>query len=137
MIFDQADVEQILSISICAVSDLPRPRKRLTELMMKTALEIPGEKEQERQSKASRVWAFRFLRSPIEILANPDNSRTAGIRLAVNRLEVNRICILKLKKSCSNVQLPRNIGLVKNGYFCVSRVQVRESEQCPLEKWRM
>lgn len=70
-----------------ALKDLPRPRKRLTELMMKTALEIPSEKEQERQSKASRVWAFRFLRSPIEILANPDNSRTVGIRLAVNRLE--------------------------------------------------
>ena len=97
----------ILSISICAVSDLPRPRKRLTELMMKTALEIPGEKEQERQNKASRVWAFRFLRSPIEILANPDNNRTVGIRLAVNRLEVNRVWILKLKRSCSNLQLPR------------------------------
>ncbi|XP_070847048.1 NADPH:adrenodoxin oxidoreductase, mitochondrial isoform X2 [Chaetodon trifascialis] len=70
-----------------AVKDLPRPRKRLTELMLKTALEIPGEKEQERRSKASRSWAFRFFRSPIEILANPDNNRTAGIRLAVNRLE--------------------------------------------------
>ncbi|XP_076616409.1 NADPH:adrenodoxin oxidoreductase, mitochondrial isoform X2 [Chaetodon auriga] len=70
-----------------AVKDLPRPRKRLTELMLKTALEIPGEKEQERRSKASRAWAFRFFRSPIEILANPDNNRTAGIRLAVNRLE--------------------------------------------------
>ncbi|XP_041818562.1 NADPH:adrenodoxin oxidoreductase, mitochondrial [Chelmon rostratus] len=70
-----------------AVKDLPRPRKRLTELMLKTALEVPGEKEQERRNRASRVWAFRFFRSPVEILANPDNNRTAGIRLAVNRLE--------------------------------------------------
>nr|XP_046232586.1 NADPH:adrenodoxin oxidoreductase, mitochondrial isoform X4 [Scatophagus argus] len=70
-----------------AIKDLPRPRKRLTELLLKTALDIPEEKEQERRNKASRIWAFRFFRSPVEILANPDNNRTAGIRLAVNRLE--------------------------------------------------
>ncbi|KAM9336057.1 NADPH:adrenodoxin oxidoreductase, mitochondrial [Symphorus nematophorus] len=70
-----------------AVRDLPRPRKRLTELMLKTALDTPGEKEQERRNKASRVWSFRFFRSPVEILASPDNNRTAGIRLAVNKLE--------------------------------------------------
>ncbi|XP_044035271.1 NADPH:adrenodoxin oxidoreductase, mitochondrial isoform X2 [Siniperca chuatsi] len=70
-----------------ALKDVPRPRKRLTELMLKTALEIPGEKEQERRNKASRIWAFRFFRSPIEILADPDHSRTAGLRLAVSKLE--------------------------------------------------
>ncbi|KAM6964258.1 NADPH:adrenodoxin oxidoreductase, mitochondrial [Tautogolabrus adspersus] len=70
-----------------ALKDLPRPRKRLTELMLKTALETPGEKEQERRNKASRTWGFRFFRSPVEILADPDHKRTAGIRLAVNRLE--------------------------------------------------
>lgn len=70
-----------------ALKDLPRPRKRLTELMLKTALEIPGEKEQERRNKASRIWGFRFFRSPVEVLADPDRSRAAGIRLAVNKLE--------------------------------------------------
>ncbi|XP_028264435.1 NADPH:adrenodoxin oxidoreductase, mitochondrial [Parambassis ranga] len=70
-----------------ALQDLPRPRKRLTELMMKTALETPGEKEQERRSKASRVWGFRFFRSPVEILADSEGGRTAGVRLAVTRLE--------------------------------------------------
>ncbi|XP_041672533.1 NADPH:adrenodoxin oxidoreductase, mitochondrial [Cheilinus undulatus] len=70
-----------------ALKDLPRPRKRLTELMLKTALEIPGEKEQEKRNKASRSWGFRFFRSPVEILADPDHLKTAGIRLAVNRLE--------------------------------------------------
>ncbi|KAM7371199.1 hypothetical protein PAMP_010690 [Pampus punctatissimus] len=69
------------------LKDLPRPRKRLTELMLKTALEIPGEKEQERRNKASRIWGFRFFRSPVEVLADPDRNRTAGIRLAVNKLE--------------------------------------------------
>uniref|UniRef100_UPI0037E99F79 NADPH:adrenodoxin oxidoreductase, mitochondrial isoform X1 n=1 Tax=Semicossyphus pulcher TaxID=241346 RepID=UPI0037E99F79 len=70
-----------------ALKDLPRPRKRLTELMVKTALEIPGEKEQERRNKASRTWGLKFFRSPVEILSDPDRKRTAGIRLAVNRLE--------------------------------------------------
>ncbi|XP_031696553.1 NADPH:adrenodoxin oxidoreductase, mitochondrial-like [Anarrhichthys ocellatus] len=55
--------------------------------MSKTALEIPGEKEQQRRSGASHTWGFRFFRSPVEILADPERSRTAGIRLAVNRLE--------------------------------------------------
>ncbi|XP_054455134.1 NADPH:adrenodoxin oxidoreductase, mitochondrial [Anoplopoma fimbria] len=70
-----------------ALKDLPRPRKRLMELMLKTALEIPGEKEQRRRNEASHTWGFQFFRSPIEILADPERSRTAGIRLAVNRLE--------------------------------------------------
>ncbi|KAM4526669.1 NADPH:adrenodoxin oxidoreductase, mitochondrial [Fundulus diaphanus] len=70
-----------------ALKDLPRPRKRLTELLLKTALEVPGEKELERRGKATKVWGFRFYRSPTEILADPDHNRTAGIRLAVNRLE--------------------------------------------------
>lgn len=83
----------ILSLRLFAVSDVPRPRKRLTELLLKTALEVPDEKEQERRNKASRSWAFRFLRSPVEILASPDNKRAAGIRLAVNRLEVSKIFV--------------------------------------------
>ncbi|KAI4790376.1 hypothetical protein KUCAC02_034681, partial [Chaenocephalus aceratus] len=71
-----------------ALKDLPRPRKRLTELMLKTAMETPGEKEHERREKASRIWGLRFYRSPVEILADPErSSRTAGIRLAVNKLE--------------------------------------------------
>lgn len=70
-----------------ALKDVPRPRKRLTELMLKTALETPGEKEQERRSKASRFWSFRFYRSPIAVLPDADGKRTAGIRLAINRLE--------------------------------------------------
>lgn len=72
---------------IDALKDLPRPRKRLTQLLLKTALEIPGEMEQERRNKASRTWGFRFFRSPVKVLADPDHNRTAGIRLAVNRLE--------------------------------------------------
>lgn len=71
------------------MSDLPRPRKRLTELMVKTALERPGEKEQERWNSASRVWGFRFFRSPVEVLPDATGKKVAAVRLAVNRLEVN------------------------------------------------
>ncbi|KAM4624430.1 NADPH:adrenodoxin oxidoreductase, mitochondrial isoform 2-T2 [Polymixia lowei] len=69
------------------LKELPRPRKRLTELMVKTALEIPGQKEQKRYSMASRIWGLRFFRSPLEVLPTSDLTRAAGIRLAVNRLE--------------------------------------------------
>lgn len=117
----------ILIMSIGAVLDVPRPRKRLTELLLKTALEVPDEKEQERRNKASRMWAFRFFRSPVEILSNPDSSRVAGIRLAVNRLEVNRLGILNLhvKVDCGMFQV-----------ICVSRVQGKERGQCSQKKWR-
>ncbi|XP_041942725.1 NADPH:adrenodoxin oxidoreductase, mitochondrial [Alosa sapidissima] len=63
-----------------ALKDLPRPRKRLTELMLK-ALKEQAAKE------AHRKWGFRFLRSPQEVLASRDGSRAAAIRLALNRLE--------------------------------------------------
>lgn len=70
-----------------AVKDVARPRKRLTELMLKTALEQPGQKEQERRTAAHRSWAFRFYRSPLEVLPDAQGQRAAAIRLAVNRLE--------------------------------------------------
>uniref|UniRef100_A0A3P8WZ03 NADPH:adrenodoxin oxidoreductase, mitochondrial n=1 Tax=Cynoglossus semilaevis TaxID=244447 RepID=A0A3P8WZ03_CYNSE len=70
-----------------ALKDVPRPRKRLTELLLKTALEVPGEKEQERRNKATRTWGFRFYRSPIEVFADAEGKKISGIRLAVNKLE--------------------------------------------------
>ncbi|XP_015250916.1 PREDICTED: NADPH:adrenodoxin oxidoreductase, mitochondrial [Cyprinodon variegatus] len=70
-----------------ALKDVARPRKRLTELLLKTALEAPGDKELERRKNATKVWGFRFYRSPTEILSEPNLNRMSGIRLAVNRLE--------------------------------------------------
>ncbi|KAJ1129979.1 hypothetical protein NDU88_008338 [Pleurodeles waltl] len=69
-----------------AIKDAPRPRKRLTELMVKTALESPTGKEGERWASASREWGLKFLRSPQAILPSC-NGRAAGIRLAITRLE--------------------------------------------------
>lgn len=62
--------------------DLPRPRKRLTELILKTV------KGDEGRRKANKQWGFRFLRSPVEVLPDADGTKVAGIRLAVNKLEV-------------------------------------------------
>ncbi|KAJ3607527.1 hypothetical protein NHX12_024578 [Muraenolepis orangiensis] len=70
-----------------ALKEVARPRKRLTELMLKTALEVPLEKERLRRLAASRSWGLRFLRSPLEVLPDPRGVRVAGVRLAVNRLE--------------------------------------------------
>ncbi|XP_056626958.1 NADPH:adrenodoxin oxidoreductase, mitochondrial [Triplophysa dalaica] len=61
------------------LKDLPRPRKRLTELLMKA---VNGG-----DNKAEKSWSFRFCRSPVEVLAGADGKRAAGIRLALNNLE--------------------------------------------------
>ncbi|XP_031424454.1 NADPH:adrenodoxin oxidoreductase, mitochondrial isoform X1 [Clupea harengus] len=63
-----------------ALKDLPRPRKRLTELMLKAL------KEQAVKG-AHRKWGFRFLRSPLDVLPSADGTRAAAIRLALNKLE--------------------------------------------------
>ncbi|XP_030064188.1 NADPH:adrenodoxin oxidoreductase, mitochondrial [Microcaecilia unicolor] len=69
------------------IKDVPRPRKRLTELMIKSALEKPYEREAARWVSATREWGLKFLRSPTEILPGVNGKQAVGIRLAVNRLE--------------------------------------------------
>uniref|UniRef100_A0A8C3WDC5 NADPH:adrenodoxin oxidoreductase, mitochondrial n=1 Tax=Catagonus wagneri TaxID=51154 RepID=A0A8C3WDC5_9CETA len=66
---------------------VPRPRKRLMELLLRTAAEKPGPEEAARRASASRAWGLRFFRSPQQVLPSPDGRRAAGIRLAVTRLE--------------------------------------------------
>lgn len=70
-------------------AEVPRPRKRLTELLLRTATEKPGAEEAARQASASRTWGLRFFRSPQQVLPSPDGRQVAGIRLAVTRLEVS------------------------------------------------
>ncbi|XP_010156844.1 PREDICTED: NADPH:adrenodoxin oxidoreductase, mitochondrial [Eurypyga helias] len=69
-----------------AVKDAPRPRKRLTELMIKTALEKPGKKTVE-QVAAPREWGLKFQRSPQEVLPTADGKQARGVRMALTRLE--------------------------------------------------
>ncbi|KFV54943.1 hypothetical protein N328_04211, partial [Gavia stellata] len=70
-----------------AIKDAPRPRKRLTELMIKTALEKPGDKTMEVQASAPREWGLKFQRSPQEVLPTADGRRARGVRMALTRLE--------------------------------------------------
>ncbi|XP_064477771.1 LOW QUALITY PROTEIN: NADPH:adrenodoxin oxidoreductase, mitochondrial-like [Ornithodoros turicata] len=60
------------------VADLPRPRKRLVELMLQTA-------ERTQTAKSSRSWELRFLRSPMQFLGN--GTKVSGIELCINKLE--------------------------------------------------
>ncbi|XP_011897970.1 PREDICTED: NADPH:adrenodoxin oxidoreductase, mitochondrial isoform X5 [Cercocebus atys] len=69
------------------IKEVPRPRKRLTELLLRTATEKPGPEEAARRASASRAWGLRFFRSPQQVLPSPDGRRAAGVRLAVTRLE--------------------------------------------------
>lgn len=57
------------------VGNLQRPRKRITELMLKSLKE---------NSDGERCFKPRFFRSPLEFLGS---SRIEGVRLGVNRLE--------------------------------------------------
>ncbi|XP_037596934.1 NADPH:adrenodoxin oxidoreductase, mitochondrial isoform X2 [Cebus imitator] len=68
-------------------TEVPRPRKRLTELLLRTAMEKPGPEEAARWASASRAWGLRFFRSPQQVLPSPDGRGAAGVRLAVTRLE--------------------------------------------------
>lgn len=69
--------------------DAPRPRKRLTELMIKTALEKPAEMQAAAAGAAApREWGLKFQRSPQEVLPSADGRRPRGIRMALTRLEV-------------------------------------------------
>ncbi|XP_053309596.1 NADPH:adrenodoxin oxidoreductase, mitochondrial isoform X2 [Spea bombifrons] len=67
--------------------DLPRPRKRLTELLVKSALEKPAAKDCARWDQANREWGLYFLRSPIQVLPSKDGRKAAGVRLSITRLE--------------------------------------------------
>lgn len=68
------------------IPSLPRPRKRLMELLAKTALDEPDPKLASAYASAEREWSLRFLRSPVEVLSS-DGQRVSGLRLVKNRLE--------------------------------------------------
>ena len=90
------DVRKIVFVGI------PRRRKRLTELMIKTALN-PDSKDIERWQKESRSWHLKFFRSPKAFLSD-DNVTLSRLLLAANRLEVHvRACasiVLQAAQNC-------------------------------------
>lgn len=58
---------------------LPRPRRRLTELLVRGIPPLSFE-----GSSLAREWSIRYLRSPLEVLPTPDGRGVAGVRLGIN-----------------------------------------------------
>ncbi len=69
-------------VNLSSPAELPRPRRRLTELMVKTALNPPW------TDCSTKEWELRFLRSPVEFLPSPDTEMLSGVKLVINKLQV-------------------------------------------------
>ncbi|CAN8002892.1 unnamed protein product [Ixodes hexagonus] len=61
------------------LSDLPRPRKRLLELLLQTA--------EKQRANHDRSWELRFLRSPAKFVSDSQGGRVSSVEFSVNRLE--------------------------------------------------
>jgi adrenodoxin-NADP+ reductase len=90
-------------------SAVPRARKRLTELMVKTALDSPSERDVKRWANAKRDWHLKFFRSPQEFIADSSGQRVGKVRLNVMRMEVGsdlysviHICCTDRPCQCQN-----------------------------------
>ena len=81
----------ILSTYPFSFLGVPQRRRRLTQLLIKTALEAPSEKDATRWQSADKEWVLKFLRSPKEILAKEQSNSIRGINLAINKLVVGAI----------------------------------------------
>ncbi|XP_046549987.1 NADPH:adrenodoxin oxidoreductase, mitochondrial-like isoform X2 [Haliotis rubra] len=68
------------------INDLPRPRKRLTDLLYRSGCE-PAEKDVKRWADAVRQWNLHFCLSPQEVAASADGKGPERVKFAVNRLE--------------------------------------------------
>ena len=55
------------------IPKLTRPRKRLTELLVRTALDKPTDKQIELWGKGTKQWHLKLLRTPLEIIPNSNN----------------------------------------------------------------
>ncbi|PFX31886.1 NADPH:adrenodoxin oxidoreductase, mitochondrial [Stylophora pistillata] len=73
--FDPQDFREIQE----KLSSIPRPRKRLIELMCKTALDGGAA-----QNSRHKNWGLKFHRTPVEFLS--ESGKVSGIRFEVNNL---------------------------------------------------
>ena len=70
-------------------SKLGRPRKRLTELMVKTALDAPSQKQLEIWGRGNqrKEWHLDLLKSPVEFLASDKDPESVGaVKLVSNEM---------------------------------------------------
>ena len=65
------------SYMYCCFQDLKRPRKRLTELLVKSSQQIYEDTE--------KSWTLKLLRSPLNFLDN-GTGQVKGVQLRINRL---------------------------------------------------
>ncbi|KAL8609362.1 hypothetical protein ACOMHN_008156 [Nucella lapillus] len=68
------------------MKDLPRPRRRLMELLF-TAGTNPPEKYTKIWADADRAWYLKFLRSPTEFLPATGGKSVGGIQCTINQLQ--------------------------------------------------
>ena len=80
--FNRADFHGLREV----IPRLVRPRKRLTELLVKSATEEPTKKQEELWSHGSKQWFLKLLRTPLEIIPTCDNISVSGIKLGINEL---------------------------------------------------
>lgn len=80
--FKSLNTEQILT-------KLARPRKRLTEFMLKMT--------NQNNNSVSKTLKFAFLRSPVEILGDSDSKKVSGVKFRMN--EYNLDFIKSLEKA--------------------------------------
>ncbi|XP_062615364.1 NADPH:adrenodoxin oxidoreductase, mitochondrial-like isoform X3 [Saccostrea cucullata] len=79
-VIHKEDVENLDQV----IKDLPRPRKRLTELLYKICM-APSDTDTRIWSQASREWELRFRLSPVEI--NQREGKVTGVQFCVNQLQ--------------------------------------------------
>ena len=63
-----------------ALSSVARPRKRLTELLLKAGEQQTGQKE-----TGGKEWQLKLFRSPLEFLSTGQSSKVSKAVLGVNR----------------------------------------------------
>lgn len=85
-VFSKTNFEEIRQKS----QEIPRARKRLTELMVRTALDEPDPEDSARWANARKEFHLKFLRSPSKFLPNSDSSGVKAVQFDINRLEGDR-----------------------------------------------
>ncbi|KAK7113077.1 NADPH:adrenodoxin oxidoreductase, mitochondrial-like isoform X2 [Littorina saxatilis] len=68
------------------IDELPRPRRRLTELLYNAAVN-PPEKYTKIWNDATREWHLKFLRSPSEIVPTSSKEGPEAVKFIINMLE--------------------------------------------------
>ncbi|KAL3876670.1 hypothetical protein ACJMK2_034475 [Sinanodonta woodiana] len=93
--------------------DLPRPRKRLTELMHKTCFG-PTADDVKLWNEAKKEWELKFRLTPMEVLSSA--GQLTGLRCAVNKLEGSNFENQKAVSTDEHIDLPCGLIFRSIGY---------------------